>query len=186
MNPVWRRVLGTIGILVGAVALVGAGFGLLLFREAQLQAKNERTENTLLGDALLLEIHARVSGRYPSPGYRGPVHNLPESVQLEELGDRLSARHRWATTDAWGHPLWYASSAEGKSYELYSTGSDGLKDIPETAVYSQAIIKEWASDVVVRNGELIRWRADWCCNPQFQAVDLETLEVRARRGELGE
>lgn len=96
-------IIGVIGGIVG-LNLIGA----------QSQAKVSATKATMKQVVQALKMYYSTNNNYP-----------PSATWQQEIRNTLNA----PADDAWGNPLAYYQTDDGKGFMLYSNGEDGM---PET------------------------------------------------------
>ena len=95
-------IIGVIGGIVG-LNLIGA----------QSQAKVSATKSTMQQVRTALGMYRSTNNTYP------PTNNWQQAIR-----NTLNA----APNDAWGNPLVYYQTEDGKAFMLYSNGEDGIPD----------------------------------------------------------
>lgn len=128
-------------------------------------------------DGAVIELHRRETGRYPAPGYVGPIANIAHLV---------AAPHRLYHEDGWGAPFLYASSRDGQHYVIVSRGSDSVLDqaveVPSRLTPSQGL-EDPRLDTVFEDGRFVRMQRSFNPDgPDWQKRSKEDLEHSIEQG----
>jgi hypothetical protein len=92
--------------------------------------------------------------------YQLKNHHYPIGQGLNTLKSTLVPHYLPALPDdGWKRSLFYESNESGSDYFLFSTGQDGVMDVPNAIEYSSCENGNFESDIVLKNGMFIRFPA---------------------------
>ena len=134
-----RRSIPILAIVLFAIPAPAAGEAEPVFRSMA----------SVLDMAYEIERYALQRGRYPQA-------KSPAELSQALLGtDSMAA----VLVDAWGTPLHIDSDPVSKHYVVASAGADRRFDREQW--FTRAATSHAADDIVIRNGEMMRWPEEW-------------------------
>jgi type II secretory pathway pseudopilin PulG len=169
-----QRGVGWLGLLsvpaaIGAFVLA-SGMQNYLSHLNDQRAKRTVIAMRALGEAV--EEYAVDHGRYPAPassvvtgtsqgrgsnGWPSPIAWPARTCQAMALRPFLFPRYleKFSGLDAWGRPILYATSEDGKAYTFVSTGRDGRHDGARSI--TPGPVRDLDRDLVYADGYLYTW-----------------------------
>jgi hypothetical protein len=101
-------------------------------------------------DGAVLELARRATGKYPLPGYVGPIGAVTAAVAVP---------NQFPVHDDWGHPILYLCTSDGQHHIVLSPGSDGRPDSALSWPYTthpDVGLEDPRLDSVLVDGNIVR------------------------------